>query len=65
MTLEAGWEKLGRNGAVVGTPASATIVEPGQGSDAAAVAAAMSRAVADLAGRIAAGISSAATTADR
>ncbi len=65
VTLEAGWEKLGRNGAVVGVPASATIVEPGQGPDAAAVAAAMSRAVADLAGRIAAGISSAAGTADR
>jgi uncharacterized protein len=56
VTLEASWEQLGRNGAVVGVPGNARIVEPGSGSDAAAVAAAMSHAVADLAVRIASGI---------
>jgi uncharacterized protein len=65
VTLEASWEKLGGNGAMIGAPLGTTIVEPGQGSDTAAVAATMSRAVAGLADRIAAGISGAATTAVR
>lgn len=65
VTLEFRWEKLGRNGAVIGVPGGATITEPGQGSDAAAVAAAMSRAVAALADRIAAGLGGEAPTAIR
>jgi hypothetical protein len=65
VTLEAGWEKLRRNGAVVDAPGNATIVEPGQGADAAAVAATMSRAIAGLAARIAAGIGGAAPAAMR
>jgi uncharacterized protein len=56
VTLEASWEQLGRNGTVVGVPGNARIVEPGSGSDAAAVAATMSHTVADLAGRIASGV---------
>ncbi len=56
VTLEAGWEKLGKNAAVVGAPRAARIVEPGSGADTAAVAATMSRAIAELAGRIAAAI---------
>ncbi len=56
VTLEAGWEKLDKNGAVSGAPRAASIVEPGSGPHTAAVAAAMSRAVAELAGRIASGL---------
>jgi hypothetical protein len=56
VTLEAGWETLGKNAAVVGTPSDATIVEPASGSDTAALAATMSRAIGDFADRIAAGI---------
>jgi len=56
VTLEAGWQMLGKNSAVIGAPRNARIVEPGAGSAAAAVAAAMSRAVAGLADRIAAGV---------
>lgn len=56
VTLEADWEQLGKTGAVVGIPGTARIIEQGSGAEAAAVAATMSRAVADLAGRIAAGI---------
>jgi uncharacterized protein len=63
--LEAGWEKLGKNGAVVGVPGSARIVEPGSGPDTAAVAAAMSRAVAGLAANIASTIGGEAPTAIR
>ena len=56
VTLEAGWEKLAKNGAVRGAPRQASIVEPGSGPHTAAVAATMSRAIAALAGRIAAAI---------
>jgi uncharacterized protein len=63
VTLDAGWETLGKAGAVVGIPANVKIVEPGSGSDTAAVAATMSRAVAALAAHIAAGLSGAATAA--
>jgi len=47
---------LGTNGKVVGLPREEKIIEPGSGSDAAAVAATMSRALAGLADKIAAGI---------
>jgi uncharacterized protein len=56
VTLVARWEAIGRNGAPLGAPRESTIVEPGSGKDAAAVAATMSRAVAALAARIAAGL---------
>ena len=56
VTLQAGWERLDKNGAVRGAPRTASIVEPGSGPHTAAVAAAMSRAIAELAGRIAAAI---------
>ncbi|HYU11022.1 MAG TPA: PqiC family protein [Stellaceae bacterium] len=56
VTLVAHWQALGRNGAPLGAPRESTIVEPGSGKDAAAVAATMSRAVAALAARIAAGL---------
>jgi uncharacterized protein len=63
VTLAADWEALGKDGVIIGTPANVQIVEPGAGSDPAAVAATMSRAVAALAARIAAGISPGAPTA--
>ena len=56
VTLAARWEAIGRNGAPLGAPRESIIVEPGSGKDAAAVAATMSRAVAALAARIAAGL---------
>jgi uncharacterized lipoprotein YmbA len=56
VTLAARWEAIGRNGAALGAPRESTIVEPGSGKDAASVVAAMSRAVAALAARIAAGL---------
>ena len=56
VTLTARWEALGRNGAPFGAPRESAIVEPGSGSGAAAVVATMSRAVAALAARIAAGL---------
>jgi len=56
VVLNASWETLGTNGKVVGLPREEKIIEPGTGSDAAAVAATMSRALARLADRIAAGI---------
>ena len=56
VTLTAHWAALGPNGAPLGAPRESTIVEPGSGSGAAAVAATMSRAVAALAARIAAGL---------
>ena len=65
VTLAAGWEKLAKNGAVVGAPRAASIVEPGSGPHTAAVAATMSRALAELAGRIAAGIEGEGATAIR
>jgi uncharacterized lipoprotein YmbA len=65
VTLDATWETLDKNAKVTGAPRAANIVEPGSGSDAAAVAAAMSRALARLADTIAAGIAGAAATAMR
>jgi len=65
VTLDASWEALDKNGKVVGVPREAKMVEPAAGSDTAAVAATMSRAVAVLAGSIASGISGEATTAIR
>lgn len=65
VTLEAGWEMLGKNGAAIGTAADARIADPGSGPSGAAVTAAMSRALADLAGRIAAGIGRTAAPAMR
>jgi uncharacterized protein len=56
VALDAGWETLDNNGKVVGVLREAKIDEPGTGSDAAAVAATMSRALAGLADNIAAGI---------
>jgi uncharacterized lipoprotein YmbA len=63
--LDATWETLDKNAKVTGAPRAANIVEPGSGSDAAAVAAAMSRALGRLADTIAAGIAGAAATAVR
>ena len=56
VTLDASWETLDKNAKVVGAPSAAKIVEPGSGSDTAAVAATMSRAVAGLADNIAGGL---------
>jgi uncharacterized lipoprotein YmbA len=56
VTLVARWEAIGRNGAALGAPRESTIVEPGSGKNVAAVVAAMSRAVAALAARIATGL---------
>jgi uncharacterized lipoprotein YmbA len=56
VTLAARWETIGRNGAPLGAPRESIIVEPGSGDAAAAVVATMSRAVAALAARIAAGL---------
>ncbi|MGA8759241.1 MAG: PqiC family protein [Stellaceae bacterium] len=56
VTLDANWETLDKNAKVVGAPRQARIVEPGSGSDSAAVAATMSRAVAGLADNIAGGL---------
>jgi uncharacterized lipoprotein YmbA len=56
VVLYASWETLGTNGKVVGLPREEKIIEPGTGSDAAAVTATMSRALAGLADKIAAGI---------
>jgi hypothetical protein len=56
VTLSATWETLGKNAKVVGAPRAADIVEPARGSDDAALAATMSRAVARLAADIAAGL---------
>ncbi len=65
VTIEASWQKLGKNERAAGGPGNARLVEPESGSDAAAVAATMSRAVADLADRIAAGIGGVAPPAMR
>jgi uncharacterized protein len=56
VTLAARWEALGRTGVPGSAAREARIVEPGSGTDAAAIAATMSRAVAALAARIAAGL---------
>jgi uncharacterized lipoprotein YmbA len=61
VTLNARWEILGRAGSLVGPPHDAMIVEPGSGREAKAVAATMSRAVADLAAHIAASLGRATT----
>jgi uncharacterized lipoprotein YmbA len=58
VTLNARWETLERTGALVGVPRDAMIIEPGSSRDAEAVAATMSRAVADLATQIAASLGS-------
>lgn len=56
VTLDASWEILDTNAKVVGVPREASITEPARGSDAAALAATMSRAVARLAENIAASL---------
>jgi uncharacterized protein len=56
VALDASWETMDKNGKVVGVLREAKIVESGTSSDAAAVAATMSRALAGLADKIAAGI---------
>jgi uncharacterized lipoprotein YmbA len=56
VTLTARWETLGPIGGPLRPPSESTIVEPGSGKDAAAVAITMSRAVAALAARIATGL---------
>jgi uncharacterized protein len=56
VTLAARWEALGPTGSPLGPARESTIVEPGSGKDAPAVATTMSRAVAALAARIAAGL---------
>ena len=56
VTLAARWETLGPTGRPLGPPRESTIVEPGSGRDAVSVVNAMSRAVSDLAARIAAGL---------
>jgi uncharacterized lipoprotein YmbA len=61
VALNARWEILGRAGSLVGPPHDAMIIEPGSGREAKAVAATMSRAVADLAAHIAASFGSATT----
>ena len=61
VALNARWEILGRAGSLVGPPHDAMIVEPGSGREAKAVAATMSRAVADLAAHIAASFGRATT----
>jgi uncharacterized lipoprotein YmbA len=56
VTMAVRWEVIGRNGTSLGAPRESTIVEPGSRKDAAAVVAAMSRAVAALAARIVTGL---------
>jgi hypothetical protein len=65
VTLAATWQTLGRNAKVLGAPRAVNIVEPARGSDAAAVAATMSRAVAKLAANIAAGLGGGGTVSLR
>ena len=59
--LYARWEILRRIGGLVGAPHNTLIVERGSGRDAAEIAATMSRAVTDLAGKIASGVGVPAT----
>jgi hypothetical protein len=56
VTLAARWEALGQTGRPLGPPRESMIAEPASGKDTAAVANTMSRAVSDLAARIAAGL---------
>ena len=65
VTLEAGWEILAKSAAIVATPDEARIVEPASGSDTAALAATMSRALATLAEHIAAGLRGEAIASSR
>ena len=65
VTLNASWEILNKNTKIVSIPSDAIIVESAAGSDTAAVAATMSRAVAALAGNIGSDIGSQATAAIR
>jgi hypothetical protein len=65
VTLNGRWEVLGRTGSLVGAPRDVTIVKPGSGRDAEAVAATMSRAVADLASEIATAVGGTATALAR
>ena len=65
VTLDASWQILDKSGKVIGLPRGAKIAEPAAGSDTAAVAATMSRAVGALAGNIASGIGGEATAAIR
>jgi hypothetical protein len=58
VTLKARWEALGQKGSLAEAPRDVMIVKPGSGPDAEAVAATMSRAVADLATQIAANLGS-------
>ena len=58
VTIKARWQVLGRAGSLAGAPRAATIVKPGSGREAEAVAATMSRAIADLATQIAASLGS-------
>ena len=65
VTLNARWEVIGRAGSLVGAPRDVVIVKPGSGGDAEAVAATMSRAVADLASEIATAVGGTATALAR
>jgi uncharacterized protein len=65
VTLDASWEILDKSGKVTSIPRGAEIAIPAVGSDTAAVAATMSRAVGALAGNIASGIGGEATAAVR
>jgi len=56
VTLAARWEALGPTGRPLGPPHESMIAVPGTGRDAASLVNAMSRAVSDLAARIAAGL---------
>jgi len=56
VTLAARWEALGPTGRPLGPPRESTIVAPGAGRDGTAIVTTMSRAVSDLAARIAAGL---------
>jgi uncharacterized protein len=65
VTLDATWQALDKSGRLIGVPRAVNIVEPAVGSDAAAVAAAMSRAMVVLAGNISSGIVGESATALR
>jgi uncharacterized protein len=65
VTLDATWEILGKSNKIVSIPSDTKIVESTTGSDTAAVAATMSRAVVDLAGNIALGVGVGVATAVR
>ena len=56
VTLRARWTALGQDGTPRGAPQEIGIVDPGSGTAAASIAAAMSRTVSELAGHIARGL---------